>query len=132
MAVQAVALPSIPPDGRTRLRDLAAVVTRPAARLAMTAGAVAFIGQFTAWTYITPFLTDHAHLSSGMVTLLYVIYGCGGITGSLLAGTLFKRGVIASFAGAATVVAALLIGLASAGSLPWLAGLLLVLWGLFW
>jgi predicted MFS family arabinose efflux permease len=40
--------------------------------------------------------------------------------------------VIGSFAGSATVVAALLIGLASSGTLPWLAGLLLVLWGLFW
>jgi predicted MFS family arabinose efflux permease len=30
------------------------------------------------------------------------------------------------------VVAALLIGLASTGTVPWLAGLLLVLWGLFW
>jgi predicted MFS family arabinose efflux permease len=132
VAVQAVVLPSIPPDGRTHLRDLAGVVARPAARLAMAAGAVVFIGQFTAWTYITPFLTGHAHLSSGMVTLLYVIYGCGGIAGSLVAGTLFKRGVVGSFAGAATAVALLLIGLAIAGSLPWLAGLLLVLWGLFW
>ena len=132
VAVQAVALPSIPPGGRTRLRDLAAVVTRPAARLAMAAGAVAFIGQFAAWTYITPFLMDHTRLPSGVISLLYVIYGCGGIVGSLVAGALFKRGVIGSFAGAATVVAALLIGLASAGTLPWLAGLLLVLWGLFW
>jgi predicted MFS family arabinose efflux permease len=132
VAVQAVVLPGIAPDGRTHLRDLAGVVTRRPARLAMAAGAVVFIGQFAAWTYITPFLTGHAHLSSGAVTLLYVIYGCGGIIGSLVAGTLFKRGVIASFAGAATVVAALLIGLAIAGSLPWLAGLLLVLWGLFW
>jgi predicted MFS family arabinose efflux permease len=30
------------------------------------------------------------------------------------------------------VVAALIIGLACAGTLPWLAGLLLVLWGLSW
>lgn len=132
VAVQAVVLPGIPPDGRTHLRDLAGVVTRRAARFGMAAGAVAFIGQFAAWTYITPFLTDHTHLSSGVVSLLFVIYGCGGIVGSLVAGTLFKRGVIGSFAGAATVVAALLIGLASAGSLPWLAGLLLVLWGLLW
>jgi predicted MFS family arabinose efflux permease len=132
VAVQAVVLPSIPPDGRTHLRDLAGVVTRRAARFGMAAGAVAFIGQFAAWTYITPFLTDHTHLSSGVVSLLFVIYGCGGIVGSLVAGSLFKRGVIGSFAGAATVVAALLIGLASAGSLPWLAGLLLVLWGLLW
>jgi predicted MFS family arabinose efflux permease len=132
VVVQAVVLPGIPPDGRTHLRDLVGVVTRRAARFAMAAGAIVFIGQFAAWTYITPFLMDHTHLSSGVVSLVYVIYGCGGIVGSLVAGTLFKRGVIGSFAGAATVVAALLIGLASAGSVPWLVGLLLVLWGLFW
>jgi hypothetical protein len=33
----------------------------------MAAGAVAFIGQFTAWTYITPFLMEHTHLSSGVL-----------------------------------------------------------------
>jgi predicted MFS family arabinose efflux permease len=74
----------------------------------------------------------HTHLRSGVISLLYVFYGCGGIVGSLVAGALFKRGVIDCFAGAATVVAALLIVLASAGTLPWLAGLLFVLWGLFW
>ena len=132
VVAQTVLLPGIPPDGRTHLRDLVGVVTRRAARFGMAAGAVVFIGQFTAWTYITPFLMDHTHLSSGVVSVLFVIYGCGGIVGSLVAGSLFKRGVIGSFAGSATVVAALLIGLASSGTLPWLAGLLLVLWGLFW
>ncbi|MEV6371343.1 MFS transporter [Micromonospora musae] len=132
VVAQAVVLPGIPPDGRTHLRDLVGVVTRPAARFGMAAGAVVFIGQFTAWTYITPFLMDHTQLSSGVISLLYVIYGLGGIVGSIVAGSLFKRGVIGSFAGAATVVAALLIGLVYVGSVPWLAGLLLVLWGLFW
>jgi predicted MFS family arabinose efflux permease len=132
VVVQAVVLPGIPPDGRTHVRHLVEVVTRRAARLGMAAGAVAFIGQFTAWTYITPFLMDYTHLSSGVISLLYVTYGCGGIVGSLGAGSLFRRGVIGTFAGATTVVAALLIGLACAGSVPWVAGLLLVLWGLFW
>ncbi|MFI5615597.1 MFS transporter [Amycolatopsis sp. NPDC051903] len=132
VVAQAVVLPGIPPDGRTRLRDLVGVVSRRPAQLGMAAGAVVFVGQFTGWTYITPFLMDHTHLSSGVISLLYVIYGCGGIVGSLIAGSLFKRNVIGSFAGAATVVAALLIGLATAGTLPWLAGLLFVLWGLFW
>jgi predicted MFS family arabinose efflux permease len=132
VVVQTVVLPGIRPDARTHLRDLVEVVTRRAARFGMAAGATVFIGQFAAWTYVTPFLMDDTHLSSGVISLLYVIYGCGGIVGSLIAGSLFKRGVIGSFAGAAMVVAALLIGLASAGALPWLAGLLLVLWGLFW
>lgn len=132
VVAQAVVLPGIRPDGRAYLGDLVGVVARRAARWGMAAGAVVFIGQFTAWTYITPFLMDHTQLSGGVISLLYVIYGCGGIVGSLVAGSLFKRGVIGSFAGAAVVVAALLIGLASAGSLPWLVGVLLVLWGLFW
>ncbi|MFF4600956.1 MFS transporter [Amycolatopsis sp. NPDC001319] len=132
VVAQAVVLPGIPPDGPTHVRDLVAVVTRRAAQLGMAAGAVVFIGQFTAWTYITPFLMDHTHLPGSVISLLYVIYGCGGIVGSLIAGSLFKRTVIGSFAGAAAVVAAMVIGLASVGTLPWLAGLLFVLWGLFW
>jgi predicted MFS family arabinose efflux permease len=132
VVVQAVVLPSIPPDGPTHLRDLLGVVGRRAARFGMAAGAVVFIGQFTAWTYITPFLTVHTQLSSGVISLLYVVYGCAGIVGSIVAGSLFKRAVIGSFAGAATVVAALIIGLAFAGTVSWVAGLLLVLWGLFW
>lgn len=132
LAAQASVLPSIPPDGRTHLRDLLGVVKRRAARIGMLAGATAFVGQFTAWTYVTPFLVDHAHLAAGTISILYVVYGCGGIVGSLVAGSLFKRAVIPSFAGAAAVVGALLIGLVAAGTLPFLAGLLLVLWGLFW
>lgn len=132
VVAQAVVLPSIPPAGSTHLRDLSRVLARRAARWGMAAGAVVFVGQFTAWTYITPYLTDRTQLSSGVISLLYVVYGCGGIVGSLVAGSLFKRGVIASFAGAATVVSALLIGLAIGGVVPWLAGLLFVLWGLFW
>jgi predicted MFS family arabinose efflux permease len=132
VVVQAVVLPGIPPDGRTRLRDLVEVVRRRAARFGMAAGAVVFVGQFTAWTYITPFLMDQRHLSSGVISVLFVIYGCAGIVGSVIAGSLFRRGVIGSFAGAATVVSVLVIGLASVGTSPGLAGLLVVMWGLFW
>ncbi|MGW4659515.1 MFS transporter [Streptomyces sp. NPDC004279] len=132
VVAQMILLPSIPPQEGTHVRDLVRTVKRRAVQFGMAAGAVAFIGQFAAWTYITPFLMDYTHLSSGAVTLLFVIYGCGGILGSLVAGSLFKRGVIGSFVGSATVVAVLLIGLASAGTLAWLAVLLLALWGLVW
>lgn len=132
VVAQALLLPSIPPDTRTHLRDLIAVVARRAAQYGMAAGAIVFIGQFTAWTYVTPFLMDHALLSSGTISLLYVIYGCGGILGSLIAGTLFKRTVIVSFAIAGASVGVLLIGLAHSDTSPWLTGLLLVLWGLLW
>lgn len=132
VAVQALVLPSIPSEGRADAHDLVDVVKRPAARFGMAAGAVAFTGQIAAWTYITPFLVENTDLSSDGIALLYVIYGVGGIAGSIIAGSLFRRGVISSFAGAAAVVAALLLALAFAGTGPLLTGVLLVLWGLFW
>ncbi|MEU8735543.1 MFS transporter [Streptomyces tendae] len=132
VVAQAILLPSIPPDGGTHMRDLVETVSHRAVQFGMAAGAVVFIGQFAAWTYITPFLTDYTHLSSGAITLLFVIYGCGGIVGSLLAGALFRRGVIASFIGSTVVVSALVIGLALSGTTAWLAVLLLTLWGLVW
>ncbi|KAB8188492.1 MFS transporter [Nonomuraea phyllanthi] len=133
VAAQAIVLPSIPPPAqRTRLTDLGRVIARPATRFGMAAGALAFIGQFTAWTYITPFLADHTQLSSGAISVLYVLYGVAGIVGSVIAGSLFNRGVVPSFAGAAIAVAVLVIVLAFTGTMPWSAAVLLVLWGGFW
>jgi predicted MFS family arabinose efflux permease len=67
-----------------------------------------------------------------MISVLYVLYGVAGIVGSVIAGSLFKRGVIASFAGSATVVGALVIALACSGTVPWTATVFLALWGGFW
>ncbi|MEN3616236.1 MFS transporter, partial [Plantactinospora sp. ZYX-F-223] len=47
VVVQTLVLPGILPDGRTHLSDLVGVVTRPAVRFGMVAGAAVFIGQFT-------------------------------------------------------------------------------------
>ncbi|WP_426244723.1 MFS transporter [Nocardioides sp. LHG3406-4] len=132
VVIQALVLPSIPSGGRTHAHDLVDVVKRPAARFGMAAGAVAFTGQIAAWTYITPALVENTDLSSDGISLLYVIYGVGGIVGSIIAGSLFRRGVIGSFARAAAVVAVTLIALAFAGTGALLTGVLLVVWGLFW
>lgn len=132
VVVQMLVLPSLPADGRAKLQSLIDVVRRGNSRFAMAAGALAFIGQFTAWTYVTPFLANHTHLSSNVISLLYVAYGAGGIVGSIIAGSLFKRGVIGSFTITAAVVAVLLAALALSAPWPGLAGVLLVLWGLFW
>lgn len=129
---QALLLPRIAADAHPRLSDLTGAATRPAARLGLAASAVVFIGQFSAQTYITPFLLDQAHLSSGNVTVLFLVYGLVGIIGSLFGGSLVSRGVVPTFAGASVAVAAALIALVSVGALSWLVGVLVVLWGLVW
>lgn len=132
VAVQAAALPSIAPDGHAKARDLAGVVARPFARLGLIASAVVFIGQFAASTYITPFLLDQAHLHGGLVSGVFVGYGCGGILGALIGGRLVARSLAGSFAGSAIAVAALLLGLSFSASTVWLACILVIAWGLAW
>jgi predicted MFS family arabinose efflux permease len=77
-----------------------------------------------------------AERTLAVIGLAFFLVGLLGVAdelgGSLVAGYLFKRSVINSFAGGAIVVGVLLIGLAIGGSVPWLAGLLVVQWGLFW
>lgn len=132
VAAQAAVLPSIAPDGSTTARDLTGVLALPFARLGLMASAVVFIGQFSASTYITPFLLDHAHLHSGLVSCSFVGYGCGGILGALIGGRLVARSLVGSFAGSALAVAVLLLGLSFAGYTVWLVCILVVAWGLAW
>ncbi len=132
VAAQAAVLPSIAPDGHTTIRDLTGVLSLPFARLGLIASAVVFIGQFSASTYITPFLLDHARLHSGLVSGLLAGYGCGGILGTLTGGRLVARSLVGSFAGSAIAVAVLLLGLSFAGNTAWLVSILVAAWGLAW
>jgi hypothetical protein len=84
-------LPSIASDAHTRLRDLVGVLKAPFARAGLMATSIVFIGQFAASAYVTPPLSEHAHLSSGAVTALFFAYGTAGILGTLIGGPLVAR-----------------------------------------
>lgn len=47
--------------------------------------------HFAAFTFIEPFLSQIAHLESGQITLLLLVFGLTGLMGNILAGKLIDR-----------------------------------------
>lgn len=132
VVAQLALLPRIEADGRNRPADLAGVFRIPFARVGLVATAVVFIGQFGASTYITPLLVSHAHLGTGLVSVLFLAYGVGGIGGTLIGGPLVAHSRVGTFAGAAAGVGVILLVLPALGSAPVPVGILVVGWGLLW
>ncbi|MGC4938205.1 MFS transporter [Kribbella sp. DT2] len=132
VAAQIVFLPDLRPAAATRARDLGRVLRTKAAQLGIAVTAIAFIGQFAASTYLTPFLEDFSHLTTGTVSLVFLLYGVGGILGTLIGGSLVARSVIGSLTGAAALVGIIVLALPLLDPAPVAVGILIVAWGLIW
>jgi predicted MFS family arabinose efflux permease len=129
---QLVFLPDIRPAVQTHGRDFGRVFRSRAARIGVAVTAISFIGQFAASTYLTPFLEDFAHLTTGNVSIVFLLYGVGGILGTLLGSPIVSRALVGSLAGAAGVVGLIVLGLPVLHPVPVVVGALVVGWGLVW
>jgi predicted MFS family arabinose efflux permease len=132
VVVQAVILPKIPAIGRMRFANLGRVFRVPIARTIMIAATVATIGQFAASTFVTPFLLQNVHMSTGSATLLFLGYGVAGIVGTLVGPVLVERGRMATFAGAAAAFGIALAVLPAVSGAPIVVSILIVAWGIIW
>jgi predicted MFS family arabinose efflux permease len=131
-ATQLVLLPRIPSNGNMRFRHLTRVLHVPIARTTLVAGAVVTIGQFSASTFLTPFLRDEADMGSHLVTALFLGYGLAGIAGTLLGSALVARSRIWTLVGASSAFGAIVLILPSVTAAPFVVGAMLVAWGLIW
>jgi predicted MFS family arabinose efflux permease len=129
---QIIFLPDVRPSVATRARDFGKVFSNRAARIGVAVTAIAFIGQFAASTYLTPFLEDFSHLTSGAVSIVFLLYGVGGILGTLIGSPLVGRSLVGSLAGAAGVVGLIVLALPVLHPVPVVVGALIVSWGLVW
>lgn len=77
-------------------------------RTVIAVTALSAAGAFTAYTYVTPLLTDTAGFSASAVTVLLLVFGIGGTIGNLIGGKLADRSVMSAVcAGVAALAAAL-------------------------
>lgn len=132
VVAQIVFLPDLRPAAATRARDFGEVFRSRPARIGIAVTAIAFIGQFAASTYLTPFLEDFSHLTSGAVSIVFLLYGVGGILGTLIGSPLVGRSLVASLAGAAAAVGLLVLALPVLHPVPVVVGAFIVGWGLVW
>jgi len=119
-------------DTPPSLRQQAQVLTSPRLLLVYLITAVGYGGNFIAFTYLAPMLTDVTGLGAGTVSLVILLYGVSVAVGNILGGKLSDRvGPVAAltliFAGLAVSLALLGLGLTSS----WAAIAVILFWGGF-
>ncbi|CAM5235601.1 sugar efflux transporter [Streptomyces fumanus] len=106
-------------DDRGRLGEVRVLGDR---RVQIVTGvtALAAAASFTAYTYVTPLLTDSVGFDESTVTVLLLLFGIGGTVGNLVGGRLTDRSVLGavSVSVAALGVSLLLLGATASLKVP--------------
>ncbi|MYM27270.1 MFS transporter [Duganella sp. CY15W] len=123
-------LPKLPAKQAITFRQLPELLRVQKARLGMIITLLIFVGQFAAYTYITPFLVQEAALSAKTISMLLLAYGAAGFAGNLIGGAVVARSVRTSL-----IATGLIMGLSTAampllGHGLWGATALVVIWGI--
>lgn len=126
---QLLLLPRLPPTQAIRLRQLPMIFGIRKARLGLIATAMLFTGQFAAYTYIAPFLTQISHLAAGTVSAMLLVYGACGFVGNLVGGWAAGRHERAALLVTGAVLGLSTLALAALGSHALTAMLLVAIWG---
>ncbi|MEU3506754.1 MFS transporter [Streptomyces longwoodensis] len=108
--------------------ELAALRSLPV-WLALGTTVAGFGALFSAYSYITPMLTDAAGYADGSVTLLLALFGVGATIGNLLGGRLADVSLRGTLFGGLTALAAVLALFPPLMSAGWSAALAVVLLG---
>ena len=129
MLVLAKLLPLLPSENAGSLQSVPMLLRRPALVGIYALLVVVITGQFTAYSYIEPFVQDVAGLAPEVTTAVLLLYGGMGVVGSLLfswLGMRYPRGfLLASIA----VLALSLLLLVTSSAQDWSLYLQSSIWG---
>ncbi|PFG63688.1 putative MFS family arabinose efflux permease [Thioclava sp. ES.031] len=129
----ALLVPSNLPRGASpSLKQQLSVLTSPRLLLVYLITAVGYGGNFIAFTYLAPMLTEVTGLGAGSVSLVILLYGISVAVGNIAGGKLSDRigpvpALTLIFAGLAGSLALLALSLAT----PWAAIAVVLFWGGF-
>lgn len=127
-ALTAVLLPPAPPPAATVAAPLRQVLRRGPVLFIAAITVVVTLGQYTAFTYLTPILRT-AGIAEGHVSLVLFGYGAAGALGLALAGALADRLPRAALAGAVLLIAVPLGVIGAPGTSITLTVVATVVWG---
>ena len=132
LVAQLVLLDRIPSRERVRISTLGALLRIPRARVGLVVTALVFFAQFTAYTYIAPYLEQLVRVSPTMVTIALLVFGIAGIAGNFVAGVALSRNLTATLLVTKILLAASIVSLPLLATSPPGVIVLLVIWGFMW
>ncbi|MFT8663840.1 MFS transporter [Acetobacter orientalis] len=128
---QFVSLPSMPSERHQQSASVFALLARPIVRMGMIAVSLFFMGQFTLFTYVRPFLEDVAHVDVSTLSLILLLIGISGFIGTVLIGTMLKKSVYPVLIVTPLLMALWAFGLLMLGKWIVVSAIILTAWGLF-
>jgi predicted MFS family arabinose efflux permease len=91
LVAQFFLLPRLPSDAAVKTTDFGTLLRRPSSRLSLIMMAVVIAAHFTAYTFIAPFLLDHAGFDERGITAVLLGFGVAGFIGNFLAPKVIAR-----------------------------------------
>lgn len=128
---QLLSLPSMPVTRQAAAsRNVFMLFRRRVVTLGMLGVGIFFMGQFTLFTYIRPFLETVTRVDAATVTLVLLVIGVAGFIGTTLIGRVLKRGFYPTLMTIPVLMAITALALIAFGSQVAIVTALLGLWGL--
>lgn len=128
---QWISLPSMKIDRQTASGNVFNLLNRPVVALGMAAVSLFFMGQFTLFTYLRPFLESVTHLDVSMLSLVLLMIGVTGFVGTTIIGAFLNKGLYRTLGVIPLLMAVIGTALVALGGSIALTVLLLGAWGLF-
>lgn len=123
-------VPSAAGDAPEQRRTHARAAFAPRMLAMLAVGVLLFGAQFTAFTYLAPFLADVTGISGGLTSVFLLAFGVAAVVGTLLGGRAADRSAASTLLAANVVLVGALGMLYLVGSSPVLVLLALAVWGL--
>ncbi|WP_406626247.1 MFS transporter [Acidovorax sp. SDU_ACID1] len=128
---QWISLPRMPAGpGAAGAGHVFRLLRRRVVALGMLGVGVFFMGQFTLFTYVRPFLETVTRVEVSTVTLVLLVIGVAGFAGTALVGAVLQRGFYATLAAIPLLMAAIAGALMAWGGWTAAVVVLLGIWGL--
>jgi predicted MFS family arabinose efflux permease len=122
-------LPRLPAQAGAGLTMLAEVLRLRKTRVGLVAVLLIFVGQFAAYTYLSPYLINEAGMSAVSLSAILLGFGAAGFVGNLAGGWAVGRSPAWTLIGTALLMGLPMLLLSGAASLAPAVVLLVMVWG---
>lgn len=130
LAWKFASLPALPAGRQGGGGNVFVLLRRPAVAFGMAGAGLFFMGQFTLFTYLRPFLETVTRVDNGTLSLLLLVIGVAGLIGTTVIGSFLKEGMVRTLAVIPLLMAALGLALLRFGDSVLATALLVGVWGL--
>ncbi|MDO9421048.1 MAG: MFS transporter [Herminiimonas sp.] len=125
-----ISLPAMKPTIKPEAGNLFKLLKRPSVALGMVAVSVFFMGQFSLFTYLRPFLESVTHVNVSTLSFILLVIGVAGVVGTTLIGGFLKEGLYRTLIIIPLLMAAIAVALILFGGSVTMTTILLGVWGL--